>query len=224
MAEPFRKAHGAGMRALLLLALALLAAAPPPPPPDPVGRYRLRGEQDVASVLILARDGRFHYALAAGALDEEATGRWRRIGGEIRLTTIPKPVPPSFAAGPATRKADAPLALHVTWRDGRYAVGTDLRIDFANGDPLETYVGGPDVWTMPAEETRRPVAVTLALGIFGFRSQRFPIDAARANELHFVITPHDLGRVDFEDLPLEVEPGRLVMRRGGGRLLYVKER
>jgi len=211
------------MQARALFAATLLLAAAPPGP-DPVGRYRLTGEHDVASQLVVSRDGRFEYALAAGVLDEYAKGRWHRAGSQIRLTTVPKPVPPAFAAGAATKTAAAPLLLHVVWPDGRDAVGTDLRIEFDTGDPLDTYVGGPDGWTMPAGETRRPVAVTLALGMFGFASPRFPIDAARANDLTFVITPHDLGRVDFEELPVDVQPGRLIMHRGGARLVYVKER
>jgi len=210
------------MRALPLLALCLIAAAPAAP--DPVGRYRLQGEQDVASQLLVRRDGRFEYALAAGALDEEAAGTWRRVGNTILLTTRPKPVPPAFAAGPAKMVPGSPLTIHVTWPGGRDAVGTDVRIEFESGEPLVSYVGGPDGWTMPEGETRRPVAVTLALGMFGFESQRFPIDAAKANDLSFVITPNDLGKVDFEALPVDVEPGRLVMHRGGARLTYVRER
>jgi hypothetical protein len=211
------------MRAKPLFAAVLLAAAAPPAP-DPVGHYRLTGEHDVASELIVSRDGSFEYALAAGALDEYAKGRWRRVGNEIRLTTLPKPVPPSFAAGAARKTAEAPLVLHVVWPGGRDAVGTDLKLEFDSGEPLVSYVGGPDGWTMPAGETRRPVAVTLVLGMFGFESGRFAIDAARANELTFVITPHDLGKVDFENLPLDVEPGRLVMRRGKAALTYVRVR
>jgi hypothetical protein len=207
-----------------LPALLLLLVGAAPPAADPVGRYRLRDGPDVASELIVSRDGRFEYALAAGALDEYAKGRWRRVGNEIRLTTTPKPVPPSFAAG-AVKKADgAPLVLHVLWPDGRDAIGIDLKLEFDSGPPLVTYVGGPDRWTLPEGETRQPVAVTLALGMFGFVSQRFPIDAAKANELTFVVTPHDLGRVDFQDLPLEISRGALVMHRGKARLTYVKER
>lgn len=206
---------------LFFAALLLLAAAPPAP--DPVGRYRLQGEHDVASELIIGRDGHFDYALAAGALDEQASGPWRRAGNQIRLTTQPKPLPPAFSAGAARKVESAPLTLHVTWPDGRDAVGTDLRIDFDTGPPLVTYVGGPDAWTMPAEETRKPVAVTLALGMFGVESQRFPIDPAKANDLSFLITPNDLGKVDFQNLVLDVEPGRLLMHRGQGLLTYVKQ-
>jgi hypothetical protein len=203
---------------------ALLLLSPAAPAPDPVGRYRLQGEHDVASELIIARDGHFEYALAAGALDEEATGPWQRVGNEIRLTTRPKPVPPGFSAGAAKKVAFGPLTLHVTWPGGHDAVGTDLRIDFETGPPLVTYVGGPDGWTMPEEETRNPVAVTFALGMFGVESQRFPIDAAKANDVSFLITPHDLGKVDFQGLVLDVEPGRLVMHRGQARMMYVRER
>lgn len=208
--------------AVRLLLLALLLAAPAPT--DPAGHYRLREGPDVVSQLDIRRDGTFEYGLIAGALDEYATGRWRRVAGGIRLSTVPKPVPPAFSAGPAGRTADAPLRIHVLWPDGRDAIGTGLVLDFASGPPLDTYIGGPDGWTLPAGETRRPIAVTLALRMFGFTSPRFPIDAARANDLTFVITPHDLGRVDFEDLPLDVLPDRLVMHRGGGALTYERQR
>jgi hypothetical protein len=205
----------------LLLAALLLAA---PAMPDPVGRYRLREGPDVVSELVIRRDGTFQYGLIAGALDENAGGSWRRAGMGILLTTRPKPGPPSFAAGPARHTEETPLRLHVTWPDGRDAVGTDLRIEFESGPPLVTYVGGPDAWSMPAGETRRPVAVTLALGMFGFASPRFAIDVAKANELTFVITPHDLGTVDFEALPLDVEPGVLVMHRGRAAMRYLRVR
>lgn len=210
------------MSAAPLLPLLLLFAAAPAA--DPVGTYRLRGDPDVASELVLKRGGRFEYALAAGALDETASGRWRRVGNEIRLTTAPKPVPPSFAVAEATRTAEAPLVVRVTWPGGRDAVGTGLRIEFETGPALDSYVAGPGAWTLPEEETRRPVAVSLALPLYGFASPRFPIDTARANALTFVITPNDLGRVDFEELPLETGPGGLVMRRGEARLTYARIR
>jgi hypothetical protein len=210
------------MRTRFLVAFALVGAAPPAP--YPVGYYRLTGEQDVVSQLVVRRDGIFEYILAAGALDQYARGRWHRVGNQLRLTSEPKPVPPVFTATAARKTVEAPLVLHVLWPSGRDAVGTDLKIEFATGDPLVTYVGGPDRWTMPAGETRRPVAVTLSLGMFSVASPRFPIDVERANELTFVITPRDLGRVDFEALPLDIEPGRLVMHQGGGRMVYVKAR
>jgi hypothetical protein len=204
-----------------LLAALLLAATAAS---SPAGHYRLRGVQDAASELILRADGRFEYALAYGALDEEATGRWRRVGNRVLLTTIPKPVPPVFSPGKAARTADAPFALHVTSPDGRGIPGVDFRIEFESGGPLQDYINNDDGWSLAAAETRKPVAVTLALPIYGIVSPRFPIDLAKANDLTFVLTPHDLGRADFEQLPLDIAPGKLVMHRGGTAIDYLRER
>jgi hypothetical protein len=206
----------------LLAAMLLLAAAAPAV--SPVGRYRLHDGPDVASELELRADGRFGYALAAGSLDEEATGRWRRVGNRVLLTTAPKPVRPIFAPGKAARTTAAPLTLHVTWPDGRGIPGVDFRIEFESGAPFADYINNDEGWSLAATEARRPVAVTLALPVYGLVSPRFPIDAAKANELTFVLTPHDMGRIDFEQLPLDIAPGRLVMHRGGGTQTYQRER
>ena len=55
-------------------------------------------------------------------------------------------------------------------------------------------------------------------------SQRFPIDVAKANDLTFVLTPHDLGHYDFEDTPLEIGRGKLVWQRNGTALEFVRDR
>lgn len=204
-----------------LLAALLLAASAAP---SPVGHYRLQGVQDAASELILRADGRFDYALAYGALDEEATGRWRRVGNRIFLTTVPKPVPPVFSPGRTAHTTTAPLALHVTWPDGRGIPAVDFRIEFESGAPFQDYINNDEGWSMPAEEKRKPVAVTFAEPIYRVASSRFPIDTSKANDLTFILTPHDMGHVDFEELPLDVAPGKLVMHRGGTDLVYARQR
>jgi hypothetical protein len=208
---------------LLWLMLAAGSGGPADGTSSPVGVYRLADGPDVASELALKADGSFDYALAAGALDEAASGRWRRQGDRIRLTTEPKPVPPAFAAGAARRSGAAPLVVHVTSPDGYGMAGVDLRIEFDIGPPLADYTHSDEGWTLDPAEHRRPVAIVLAIPMYGLVSPRFPIDAAKANELGFVLTPHDMGRVDFEDLPLDMLPGKLVMHRGGALLDYVRE-
>ncbi|HEX4738892.1 MAG TPA: hypothetical protein VH331_15170 [Allosphingosinicella sp.] len=209
------------MGAKALFAALLLAAAAPS---SPVGHYRLQGVHDAASELILRANGRFDYALAYGALDEEATGRWRRVGSHLILTTLPKPVPPVFSPGKAAHTAEAPLALHVTWPNGRGIPGVDFRIEFESGDPLEDYINNDEGWSMPPEEHRKPVAVSFAEPIYRVGSPRFPVDTTKANDLTFILTPHDMGKIGFEEIPIDIAPGRLVMHRGGTELIYARDR
>jgi hypothetical protein len=207
-------------RTLALAALLTLAAPSTAAGFDPVGRYRLTGEQDAASELIVRRDGHFAYALAYGALDEQAEGRWRREGDRIYLTTEPKPVPAAFAAGEATRTDETPLRLRVVWDGTDRGVATvDLRVGFTDGGTVEDYTQ-EDGWSLDPAERRIPAWVELWLGMFGLPPTRFPVDPARANALTFRLIPHDLGTYDFEDMQLDMAPGRLVMHRGEALLVY----
>jgi len=205
---------------LLLFALAGTSQAKGP---GPAGHYRLTGEHDVVSELLIKPDGRFSYALIAGALDEQAEGRWRQEGDAIFLTTEPKPVPAAFSAGNATRTDAAPLTVRVVWPNGRGVAGTDLRIGFAEGNPLDDYTQ-EDGWALPAEELRTPIWVELSLRMFGLPASRFPIDVKAANALTFLLTPNDLGTFDFEAMRADIAPGRLVLHRGEGRLVYLRVR
>lgn len=207
----------------LALSVLLVAAATAALGAPPVQRYRLVGEPDVASELILHPDGRFQYFLSAGALDERAEGRWTREGKTIRLTTVPKPKPAVFSSGAAERDGAAPLTVKVTWPDGRGIAGVDLMITFDNGEPATGYTQEYG-WSLDAAEKRAPRSVTFAVPMHSLRSQSFPIDAARANRLTFVLTPNDLGIFDFENQPLTVGKDGLVMRRGRGELTYVAQR
>jgi hypothetical protein len=223
LARGAKRAQSAAMGVRFLLAAMLLLGAAAPPG-NPAGRYRLHGVQDAASELVLRADGRFGYALAYGALDEEATGRWRRVGNRVLLTTVPRPVPAAFAPGKAAHMTEAPLALHVNWSNGRGIPGIDFKVEFDSGPPFADYINNDEGWTLPVTETRKPVAVTLALTMYKLVSQRFPIDVAKANDLTFVLTPNDLGRFDFRDTPLDIAAGKLVMHRNGHPLDYVRER
>jgi hypothetical protein len=224
LARDARLGHGrqVGVRSLLLAAAALMLAPGAADARGPAGRYRLVGEQDVASELLLKPDGRFEYALAAGALDERAEGRWTLQGKSVRLTTEPKPKPAMFSAGAATRSNEAPLTLRAVWPDGRGIAGIDFRIGFDAGDPVEDYTQ-EDGWSMPAEEKRVPRWVQLELRMYNLASPRFPIDASAANALTFTLTPNDLGVFDFQGTMLDVSDAGLRMHRGPYLLVYRRE-
>lgn len=202
----------------LLAALALLLAHPAPAA-GPEGRYRATGEPDVASELLLEPDGHFRYFLSAGALDERAEGRWTVKGTRLRLVTEPKPVAPVFSAGAAEKTDEGRLTLKVDWPDGSGIAGVDLAVGFDSGAPVEGYTQYYG-WTMPARETRAPRWVRFAVPMHGLVSQRFPIDTEKANALTFILTPNDLGVVDFAGRTLLYEDGRIVMRGGEGSLTY----
>lgn len=212
------------MKALLcLLPLLLAGAESTAAERSPAGTYRLVGEQDVASGLRLQSDGRFQYFLSAGALDEQARGRWRVSGRVLTLTTEPAPVPPVFRPGPSAR-TEAPLSVKVSSPSGSGIAGVDLRIGFDEGAPVEDYTQ-EDGWSLAAGEKRIPRWIELKVPMHDIASPRFPIDLASGNALHFTLVPNDLGVIDFAGIRVEVAGKALIVHRGGARLRYeaVKE-
>lgn len=209
------------MKSLLrLLPLLLIAAAPP----SPAGSYRLVGEPDVASGLVLWPDGRFEYFLSAGALDEHSEGRWSAgADGVVTMVTEPKPVPPVFAPSPPLKGEGAALEVGVTSPEGRGIAGVDLRIGFDVGAPIEAYTQ-EDGWALPEEEKRKPRWIELAVPMHGLRSPRFPIDLSAGNLLTFTLDPNDLGVVDFAGTKAETAGKALILHRGGARLRYERVR
>lgn len=205
-----------GLALLLLFGSAIAPAAPPS------GHYRLVGVHDAASELILYPDGRFEYALAYGALDEQAKGHWTREGNTIHLTTEPKPKPALFSAGPAEAVAGAPFTIKVTSPDGRGLAGVDFRLTFDSGDPIASYTQEYG-WSLDPNDKRTPRSITFAMPMYGLESQSFPVDVTRANQLTFILTPNDLGTIDFEDLPLAIVKEGVIMHRGSADLTYVAQ-
>ena len=203
-----------------LFALVLLLGSPAGvAAPGPAGDYRLTGEQDVASGLRLQPDGHFQYFLIAGALDEQAEGRWAVADGIVTLVTEPKPVPPVFSRGAPGRSKKAALSVKVSSPGGGGIAGVDLRIGFDEGAPVEAYTQ-EDGWSLPADEKRIPRWIELAVPMHALASPRFPIDLARGNALAFTLVPNDLGIVDFDGVKVEKAGSALVMHRWGGRLRY----
>jgi hypothetical protein len=208
------------MKALLgLIPLVLAGTAAVAAERGPAGDYRLTGEQDVASGLRLGRDGRFQYFLSAGALDEQAEGRWSSTGGVVTLATEPRPVPPVFERAPSGRTADSRLSVKVASPGGEGIAGVDLRIGFDEGAPLEDYTQEYG-WSLPADEKRVPRWIELGVPMHGLASPRFPIDLGAGNALAFTLVPNDLGKLDFTGVRVEVAGKALIVNRGPARLRY----
>lgn len=200
----------------------LLLAAAAPALAGVEGVYRLEGVREAASGLELAADGRFRYGLSYGALDEAGEGRWVREGNRILLTTEPAWTPPAFEPVSAARSAEFPLRVQVTGPDGsRMSWPVDVLLTDADGTETEGYTQ-PYGYIPDLPEGARITAVRLGLAVFGFVSDPFPVDLARANDLTFRLVPNSLGQPPFRDQPLDIEGDDLVMPRGDARLTYRK--
>ena len=185
----------------------------------PSGRYRLVGGPDVASELDIKPDGRFAYALSAGALDEHADGYWRATGQVLQLFTDPKPVPAIFSEEPALKTDREELTLLVTWPNGRGIAGIDFKIGFAAGDPVVGYTQEYG-WSLSPDEARVPIWIELVEPIHGVVSPRFPLDTSKGSALRFILTPNDIEVFDFQGAQIDVLGDQLVLHRSGVELKY----
>ncbi|MBS0479360.1 MAG: hypothetical protein JSR79_08685 [Proteobacteria bacterium] len=140
--------------------------------------------------------------------------------GKALLYTEPKPKPAIFAAGQQS-VTNGPLRLLVTWPNGEGIAGIDFTIGFDSGPPMTDYTQYYG-WTMPPNEKRIPRWIELAEPIHGVASPRFAIDIGKGNALNFVLTPNDLGIVDFDGTAVERIGGRLVMHQRRGDLSFVR--
>ena len=205
----------------LLLAIALLAAPAIAKDNAFVGEYGIAEGPDVGGGLLIRSDGRFQYALAVGALDERAEGRWEARGDRICLTTEPKPVPPAFEKGAPIAVDGAIPTLLVTWPNGEGIPGVDFRIGFDSGDPAEGYTQYYG-WTMPVEDKRAPRWVEISEPIYGITAPRFVLTEADGGRLRVTLIPNDIGVVDMEGACLEKTDRGVLLHREDGNIRFVR--
>lgn len=173
----------------------------------------------MAGELLLTADGEFRYGLAAGALDESAQGRWRNIDGRTCLFTEPKPIAPSFAKAAPTSGEASPPTLLVTWPDGRGVAGVDFHIGFDTGEPAEGYTQEYG-WSMPEDDPRSPRWVELSVPMHQLASGRIAFDAGDNGALRMVLTPNDLGVVNFEGACLDAKDDIVILHRKEGDMPF----
>lgn len=188
------------------------------------GYYRLDEGHEAAGELLLTADGRFRYALAVGALDERAQGRWEQAETRACLFTEPRPKLPEFSKAPLVpgEGGEVPTLL-VTWPNGRGIAGVDFRLGFDRGEPAEGYTQEYG-WTLPEDEPRRPQWVEFREPIHGLASPRYPLAEADGGKLHVTLVPNDLGVVDFAGACLEEKAGRVILHRREGPMRFVRVR
>ncbi len=213
------------MRTLLLTAAlsALLATTPASAAPSLIGQYRAAAGPDMAGGLEIAANHRFRYAFGGGALDEQAAGRWEQQGAKVCLYTEPRPVPPAFTLTPRSAPSDEAPTLLVKWPNGRGIAGVDFVIGFDSGEPLTGYTQDYG-WTKPQDDSRMPRWIELAVRMHGLKSPRLMLDGKARGTINVLLTPNDLGVVDFQGACFEARDNAFFLQRGGGEMRFMRAR
>ena len=207
---------------LAFAALALCAAAPPLGHPPVEGLWSAN-IMETATALEIRPDGRFRWLLSVGALDLEAEGLWtRRDDGSLLLNSDPPVVAPSFELLRTGRDDRGGVLVRVADEKGRAPVFLDVVAEYADGtSELAQLKAGEHRFS--AEANRPIVAIRVVSAPFDLVSERFPVDPAAGNVLDVRFHPNQIGRADFRDVPVRVEPGALVMTWRGEQLRYTRE-
>jgi hypothetical protein len=197
------------MRLWLLALAAPVLAADDSHPVNLVGLY-IGNQAEVAAGIELHADGRFHYRLSYGALDEVAAGNWRAENGRVLLTTDPFK-PPRIAL--VARGAETPGELHVTvevpkgLQPGLFA----LAIRNAAGAVRVERIADTDMhlrW-QPGDA---PTTAWLVLPVLNVQSA--PVTLSPDGEmLRFHFEPNEIGKADFRDAALTIDGQDLLLDR-----------
>jgi len=207
------------------LQLAFLAAMIASPalaqhPASLVGHYD--GHQmEMGAELILTADGRFHYGVAYGALDEEAMGTWVLQGDHVLLTSDPV-TPPRFVflgqkpapAGTFRLSLEAPQGMSLQY--------FDAMLTFAHHGPQ----GGQltdDGLSIPIDTKDPPLTAGLFLPMYEVKADPVSIDPAKGYWLSFRFEPNDLGKADFRATPMALDKGDLLLERFGRTIRFHRD-
>jgi hypothetical protein len=187
---------------------------------SPVGEY-VHSEMELVAGIRLNQDGTFEYGLTVGSLDERAKGRWAQTGGRIELTSDPRPIAPTIAAGRVEAAPGEPFAFRLVAPNGTDMPGVDFSIDFDVGESLQDYTNG-SAWSLPADETRIPRFVTFAMPSYRLRSARLPLDAQAGTVATFDLIPNDFGVADLTGAVAEISGDTLTLHRPEGTMRFRK--
>lgn len=208
---------------LVIVSLSCLGIAPPGRALDAATaavHYYLTGVHEVGSELVLLPDGRFHYFLAYGAYDENASGDWRVKGEFIILNTSGGYTPPRFTLKQSLARPDQPLTILVQNLAGKGIPSIDVWVDYGGAKPETGYTQDYG-WQAP-RPNRHPQAIGLGVKMYHLEPQWFQVAGTSHNYYVFIFDPGDLGKARFRDTPLRGDKGALIMERWGQKMRYVK--
>ena len=185
------------------------------------GTYRLRGEREMASQILLRADGRFTYALAYGAMDEEGAGTWRPGDGDVVLQSDGVARAPSVTLQSARGTTTDSVVVLVVDTAGMPVHGIEVdAVQPRRGTSFARTSRGRHVITFAKGDA--PTELSVGYDVLNFMVN-FPIDGKPKAVYRFVFDRGDLGRYRFEGERLSVEDTTLVLVRNGHRMRYVRD-
>jgi hypothetical protein len=205
--------------ALLAAAASAIAARAMAPSPSPslVGTYD-GGQMEMAVALELLADGRFRYALAYGALDEQAAGKWSLRGDQVLLTSDPVRAP-RFVLVSQGKGAPGLLRVDLDVPKGVSRQYFDALITKVNGQTERKQLA-EDGLSSPFAAAEAPTAIRLLLPMFEVASGPVRLDANSGYSIRFRFEPNDIGKVAFQATPLKLVNGALLFDRHGRTIRF----
>jgi hypothetical protein len=175
-------------------------------------------QMEMAAALQLLADGRFRYALAYGALDEEAAGKWIVRGDRVLLTSDPVTAP-RFGLVSQSKGAPGVLRVDLDVPKGLSRQYFDAAITTANGQAERKQLA-EDGLSLPFAAAEAPTAIRLLLPMFEVASGPVRLDANSGYSVRFRFEPNDIGKVSFQATPLKIVNGELLLDRHGRTIRF----
>jgi hypothetical protein len=185
--------------------------------PSLVGTYD-GGQMEMAVALELLADGRFRYALAYGALDEQAAGKWSLRGDQVLLTSDPVRAP-RFVLVSQGKGAPGLLRVDLDVPKGVSRQYFDALITKVNGQTERKQLA-EDGLSSPFAAAEAPTAIRLLLPMFEVASGPVRLDANSGYSIRFRFEPNDIGKVAFQATPLKLVNGALLFDRHGRTIRF----
>src|SRR5580700_3472511 len=167
---------------LLAAAASAIAARAMAQSPSLVGTYD-GGQREMAVALELLADGRFRYALAYGALDEQAAGKWSLRGDQVLLTSDPVRAP-RFVLVSQGKGAPGLLRVDLDVPKGVSRQYFDALITKVNGQTERKQLA-EDGLSSPFAAAEAPTAIRLLLPMFEVASGPVRRDANSGYSIRF---------------------------------------
>jgi hypothetical protein len=214
--------RGGAMTLRMLCAVpgCLLALAAFPAVAEPCAGTYVAHVPEIAARLELGHDGRFHYQLAYGALDEVAEGRWRWSDDHVVLASDPVTPPEIMLLSDAPLPGNR-LQVDLDLPDGISLQYFNVVLEQKDGSirGLQFAADGLDVALDPAKPA---AALRIDLPVLSYSSANFPLaPGGHAMKLKFV--PHDIGKAVLTDTPMTERGNTLVMERHERTIAFVRE-